>query len=117
MAEVVVKDGRAHLFDETGNAVSVDEGELQQALASGFRPQSREEYEQRAIAKERGTLGQQAITAGEGALRGVTFGLGTAAAAALGGEEYAQAARERAAVNPTTAVAGEVAGAIAPALL
>jgi len=117
VAEVIVKDGRAHLFDETGAPVTVDERELESALAAGFAPQTRDEYEQRALEKERGTLTQQAITAGEGALRGATFGLGTALAAEVGGEEYRTAALERAAVNPRTSVVGEVAGALAPALL
>ncbi|HEX6272928.1 MAG TPA: hypothetical protein VFZ53_07810, partial [Polyangiaceae bacterium] len=117
MAEVIVKDGKAHMFDETGTPVTVDEQEVATALAAGFAPQTRDEYEARAIEKERGTLGQQALTAAEGAVRGATFGLGTAALAELGGEEYRQAALERAAVNPKTSVAGEVAGAIAPALV
>jgi hypothetical protein len=118
VAEGVVKDGRVQLRDANGNAASVEEKEVGQALAGGeFRLESAEEYEARARAKERSTAGQKAITAGEGALRGATFGLGTAAAAELGGEEYRRAARERQAENPNLAIGAEIAGSVLPSLL
>lgn len=118
MAEVIAgPDGRIHMLNEAGAPVTIDPAEYHEAVAAGFRPQTDEEYNTHQMQLERSTLGQQALTAGEGAVRGATLGLGTAALAELGGDEYRQAARERLSVNPGLAVAGEVGGAIIPSLL
>lgn len=118
MAEAVVKDGRVQLRDAQGGAFSIPEAEAAAQLATGeFRLESPEEFEQRSIRAERETLGQQALTVGEGAVRGATLGLGTAALAELGGDEYRQAALERQEINPGLAVGGELLGAVAPAFL
>lgn len=118
MAKGVVKDGRVFMRDaQTGAAFSVPVDEAATELANGARYEAPEEFEHRAASRERETLGQQALTAGEGALETATLGLGTAAATALGGEEYRQAAQERAEFNPTARAAGQVVGAIAPAFI
>lgn len=118
MADAVIKDGRVQLRDAQGGAFSVPREQVAEALSGGeFRLESPEEFEKRSISAERGTLGQRAITAGEGAVRGATFGLGTAALAELGGEDYRQAALERAAENPKTALVSEIAGATLPSVL
>jgi hypothetical protein len=117
MAEAVVKDGRAYMRDESGAAFSVPVEDVDRELAAGARLEAPDEYSHRQIQRERSTLGQKAITAGEGALRGATLGLGTAALAELGGEEYRQAALERAEINPVEAGVGEFAGMVAPTLV
>lgn len=123
MAEAIVKDGRVMLRNaETGQAFSVEESEAGQALATGeFRPESTDEFHTRMVARERGTVGQQALTGVEAAAGitggGATFGLAAPIAEALGGREYIDAAAERAAENPISRTVGDVAGAVAPALL
>lgn len=118
MADAVVKDGRVQLRDANGGAFSVTEDEARQALSGGeFRLETPEEFEVRAVARERSTLGQQAILTAEKLGRGATFGLSEAVASEVGGAEYRQAASERAAENPRLAMAAEIAGAIAPTLL
>ena len=117
MAKAVVVDGRAYMRDESGAAFSVPVEDVQRELAAGARIEAPEEYERRNLERERGTVGQQAITAAEGAVRGATFGLGTAALAELGGEDYRRSARERSEINPLAAAGGEVAGVVLPALV
>lgn len=118
MMEAVVKDGRVQLRGVNGAAFSVTEDEAQEALAGGeFRLETPEEFEARAISRERSTAGQMAITSARNIARGVTFGASEAIASELGGDEYRQMAREQDAENPTIAVASEIGGAIIPALL
>ena len=118
MADVVQDaDGRIHMLNEAGAPVSVDAAEYQQAKAAGWRPQSAEEYNKHQLAREQSGIGQTALAAGEGALETSTLGLGTAAATALGGEEYRQHAKERAEAHPTARAVGQVAGAVVPGLL
>lgn len=116
MAKAVVTQGRVHMLDESGQPVTVPEAELQQAYAAGFSLDTPEGVQQRQIQRERGTLGQQAVTGLEAAARGATLGLSDVAAREALGEDYTQAALERQQVNPFTAGAGEVAGAILPVL-
>lgn len=118
MANAVVKEGRVMLRDAGGSAFSVPEEQARAQLAQGgYRLETPEEYEGRSAKKERSTIGQEALTAGEGALDTATLGLGTAAAVGLGGEDYRKAAQERAQFNPTARLAGQVAGAVAPAFI
>lgn len=117
MPDAVVKDGRVQLRNAEGEAFSVPKEELHQALGGGeFRLETPDEFHERFVRAERSTVGQQAATVAEGALRGATFGAGTVLANELGGDEYRQAAVERAATNPRAYAAGEIGGAIAPAL-
>src|SRR5688572_18725234 len=118
MPEAAVNDqGRAYIVNpETGERGSVDVAELG-ALPAGWRTQSADEVVAQQRASEFGTVGQTALTAAEGAARGLTFGLSDPALAALGGEGYREAALARQEVNPMAALGGEVAGAVAPVLL
>lgn len=109
-------EGRIRMKDETGAARSVTREEYAQAIRAGYTPQTAEEAERHEIKKQRSTGVEQLKTVGEGALRGATFGLGTAALAELGGEEYREAANERSAENPNLALAGEIGGAVVPSL-
>src|SRR6185436_11627022 len=87
------------------------------ALAAGYQLESRQAVDARSERAQFETPLEQAKAAGEGAVRGATLGLGTAALAELGGDEYRDAAARRMRLFPGTAVAGEVAGALAPGLL
>ncbi len=122
MAEAVVHEGRVQLRDAHGGAYSVPESEARAQLASGqYRLESPDEFTQRNIAKQRGTVGQQALAALEGAAGitggGATLGLAAPIAEALGGREYIDAAAERASENPLTRTVGDVGGAVGAALL
>lgn len=108
---------RVHMLDATGRPVTVAAEEAGQALAAGYQPEPSAAVEARATSKRYGTAGQKAITAVEGAGRGLTFGLSDIVASELGGDEYRASALARQRENPITAGAGEVAGALAPALV
>jgi hypothetical protein len=115
MAKAVVSaDGRVHMLDDAGRPTTVAREELAQAIGSGFTLETPESVEHRAVQKERGTLGQQALTAVESAASGATLGLSDAAAVAALGDDYRQAALERREVNPFAATAGNVVGTVAP---
>lgn len=105
-----------HMLDDTGAPVKVSADEAPQALADGFQFEHPEAVEARRMRKERGTIGQQAITFAEGAGRGATLGLSDVALTGALGDEYRQHALERSQVNPYSAAAGEVAGAIGGSL-
>lgn len=109
-------EGRVHMVDATGAPVTVEEADVQQALQAGFGLEAASDVQQRQIQRERGTLGQKALTAGEGAVEAATLGLGTVAATGLLGDEYRQGAAERAMVNPGWRTAGQVVGSVAPVL-
>lgn len=109
-------DGRVHMLDATGSPVTVDRADVDAALAAGYGLEQAESVQARRVERERSTLGQKALSAAEGALEGATVGLGTAAAVELLGDDYRQAAAERAMVNPGWRGAGQVVGAVAPVL-
>lgn len=118
MADVIQDaDGRIHMLNDAGAPVSVDAAEYHDAVGAGWRPQTAEEFNRHQTAKEQAGVGQTALAAGEGALETATLGLGTAAAAGFGGDEYRQKARERAEAHPTARTVGQVAGAVLPGLL
>jgi hypothetical protein len=116
MADAVVKDGRVYMRDDQGRAFSVPEAEARTELASGARLETPGEFSEREIRKQRETAGQQLLTAGEGAVRGATLGLGTYALTEALGDDYRQAALERQSINPGIATIGESIGAAAPLL-
>lgn len=118
MADAVrTPDGKISVLDKSGTAFKIPEESLSQAFQSGMRLETADEWNKRTKHVERSSLGEQAKTAAEGAVRGATFGLGTKALTELGGEEYRQAAQERAEENPTTALVSEIGGAVIPSLL
>lgn len=93
-----------------GTPILVPQERIQEAYAAGHQLESPEAVEQRAISRERGTIGQQAITAVEGGARGLTLGASDVVAAGVLGQEYGQAALERRQVNPLTSVGSELVG-------
>lgn len=99
----------------TGEVGTIDPGEL--AHATHYSVLTDDELEQQANHEKYGTLGQQALTGVEGAARGATIGLSDVATTGLLGDEYRKGAKARQAENPTAAIGGEIAGAIAPAIL
>lgn len=101
--------------ERTGEVGSIDPGEL--AHSSHYSVLSDQEIEQQANHDKYGTLGQQALTGVEGAARGATAGLSDVATTSLLGDDYRKGAKARQAENPTAAIGGEIAGAIAPAIL
>lgn len=111
----VVRDGRVQMTDEIGQLSEVPVGELSAALAKGLRPASPEQVQAADISAERGTLGQQALTFGEAGLSTITLGASDYLGSKLS-PEWRDATRERRAENPNVTLAGEIAGAVIPAL-
>lgn len=103
------------LLDELGRPVDVQVDNLEGAFRSGFTYDTAEQRAQRAREAEFSTPGQQAITFGEGLGGGVTFGLSRHVQEALGADP--ERMRARAEVNPGLKIAGEVTGAVLPAVL
>lgn len=116
MKAVVNAEGRVHVLDHTGTPVTVAQEELPQALQAGFQLESADAVSKRYVEKERSTLGQKVLTAGESALSEATVGISDAALVSALGDDYRQAAQERREVNPNTALAGKVVGAVAPVI-
>lgn len=106
--------GLVNVVDAYGQAAAVPEEQALAVLQSGGRLEAPEETASRVEQEKYGTVGQQAITAGESALSGATLGLSDVGLSEVLGDEYRteRAARER--VNPLIATGSEVAGAIAP---
>lgn len=111
--------GDVHMTDRYGAAVTVAPTEVQGAIDQGYQLETGESVEQRHLQATRGTLGQGALAAAEGAMRGIPLvgGLLTKGAVALGGEDYRRAMEEREEANPNASVWGEVGGALGSALL
>jgi hypothetical protein len=112
----VEKGADLHMIDDSGAPVKVGADQAQQALASGFQFEHPEATAARQTYRERSTVGQQALTVGEGAARGATLGLSDVALTQALGDDYRKSARERSQVNPISAGVGEVGGAIAGSL-
>lgn len=111
------KSKPVHMLDDTGSPVVVNPEDYGQAVSAGFQLEDPSAVAERQIRKERSTIGQQAISAAEGAARGATLGLSDVAATKVLGDDYRKAADERRKVNPLTAGGSEIVGAVAPALL
>ncbi len=117
MADLVrTKDGKVSVVDPSGVAFKVDQSELRTVMQQGYRLDTPDEWNERSKRTERETLGQQALTAVEGAAEGATLGISTAVATGLLGDEYREGAAERAEINPGVRTAGQVLGAVVPAL-
>lgn len=110
------KGERVAMLDSTGAPVTVASGDLRQAIESGFSVEDPAAGEMRRVKRERGTLGEQALTAVEGAARGVSLGTSDALAGAVLGDEYSTRARQRQEVNPLTAGGSEILGGIGAAV-
>ena len=109
---------------QEGQVGGVKAEEAQAAFSSGARVARQEEYEKAAREREYGGLKGMGVAAAEGAARGVTVGLSDPlaieTARAFGGEQAAESTRKHLEsykeTNPGSAIAGEVAGVVAPAL-
>jgi hypothetical protein len=106
------------VVDDHGNASEIDEGHLASALSQGFKIENAGEQADRLShdVKEEtyGGIGGTVKAFGANALSGATLGLSDAAIAGLGGGDELSALRE---IHPYAAGAGQIAGALAPALL
>jgi hypothetical protein len=112
--EGFAKSDRVAVRDQHGQIGTIDASELGHP---GYQVLTDQEIAHERLLKERGTIGQQAITAGEATLRGASAGLSDVALGGVLGKDYTQGARERKEVNPLTSTGFEIGGAIAPALL
>jgi hypothetical protein len=90
---------------------------LQAALGSGATIISRQEHADAVKQAKYGGLTGQAVAGVAGAARGASLGLSDVAARGIGGQETADYLRSVQEANPVTSGIGEVAGALAPALL
>lgn len=104
-----------HVRTPGGGAAKVPRSELARALQQGATPMTPEEVDTQRMQIERGTLGQQALTFGEAGLSTLTLGASDFIGKQLD-PEWAQATKERREVNPNITLAGEIVGAVAPAI-
>lgn len=104
----------------TGERASVAPEEAAQAIAAGASyvdPTTAAQEDRAAQLEEQyGTAGQKALTLGEGALSGASFGAYDLGARALA-PEYADEMAKRADVNSGTRFGGEALGVVVPSLL
>jgi hypothetical protein len=98
----------------TGQLGRIDPSELGNP---DYQPLTDAEIDAERIHRERGTLGQQAITAVEGGLDMPTNGISTAALVGALGDDYRKGALERKQENPKTYVGAGLAATAATALL
>lgn len=118
-------DAQVPIEDKYGDAKFVSASDVDKHLADGASITTPERAEQARLQKEYGGLKGQVIAAGEGAARGVSLGgsdvLAVEGARVFGGDETADKVRQHLesekAANPKTALASEVVGAVAPAVL
>jgi len=111
----VASDARVPVVLADGSVGTVPQASLAATLDGGARLASAAEVSEAERQATYGTVGQQALTAGEGLARGLTVGLSDVAAAGLGADTEAMRARRE--VNPLAAGGGEVVGAVAPLLV
>lgn len=113
---VLNADGQVHILDAQGIPSTVSPEDLGNALNQGYQLDTRANILDRRARAEQSTLGGQAITAAEGAARGLTFGLSDPALVSVLGEGYRKGAQLRQEVNPITSHVAEFGGMVAPAL-
>jgi len=116
MAEGVVRDGKALMFDRQGRRVAVPLAGLDQALTAGYQYEGADSVKQYDLEKEANTVSGMAKTGAEAIARGATVGLSDVALTSALGDDYRERALARQQANPTLSTAGEVAGAVAPIL-
>lgn len=103
------------VIGDDGQTAEINEENLGVAQERGLRPLSADEQQARADKAEYGEGIGNEIKAGlAGAARGATFGLSDVIGADFGKDESLRKLQEQ---NPTASTVGEVAGAVAPALL
>jgi len=107
-----------NLIDSEGHAVSVPPEQTGAFLAEGYRPESDEEGVARAQQEDRVANAPGAFTAGSLAVaRGLTLGLSDVAGRAIAGQGYKDFAGSAQEAHPYVSAAGNLAGAILPALV
>jgi hypothetical protein len=105
-----------NLLAPDGSAVNADAEHVESLLADGYKLASDDDVRSQSEAEEYGDVGSQVAAGLEGVAQGATMG----AYGAVGGlisDEYDAERRKREQYNPGTALAGNVVGAVAPALL
>ncbi|HBU30617.1 MAG TPA: hypothetical protein DEB56_14580 [Thiobacillus sp.] len=116
--KVGVSGDEVPVRDSMGNVGTVPASQLQDALQSGaYSLASDGALQQAQQAAKFGTTGQQALTLGETALSGLTFGLSDATLGHALGPQWGQESAGRRRENRATAITGEVGGMIGGALL
>lgn len=113
--------GDVNMIDANGKAYAIPEEQVAGALASGFHMESGDEgtarVTQQAREDEYGGIGGKVQAFSAGALRGLTLGGSDIALRGLYGDMGRDQLKALEDVNPGTSIAGNVAGALAPALL
>lgn len=107
--------GRVYVVSPMGEIGTVDEAELP-TLGAGYRLAPQSHVSQAIEAEEYGDVGSQVGAGLEGVAQGATLGAYGAVAGAVS-DDYDRERRLREEHNPYTALAGNVVGAVAPALL
>ena len=111
------KGQKLSVVDRYGNLGQIDSADAAAAFGSGFEMAAPGAFEAAAREERYSTPGQIALTAAEGAGKGLSLGLSEGALGLALGDEYKADAEARAEVNPVTSIGGEVAGAVAPLIL
>lgn len=114
MAKAVVRDGRVQMLDAQGAAVAVPVDQIQDAYAQGFTVEDPAQLAAREKEAQYNTLGNEALTFGEGFLSDLTFSASDHLLVAALGDEYREGAAARREVNPIAHNVGRAAGAVAP---
>ena len=110
------QDGRVYVVSRAGELGTIDQSELPTIGQQGFSLASQDDVAKQLEAEEYGDLGSQVGAGLEGVAQGATLG-GYGAIASAIDEDYGEDLQKRAEYNPKTALAGELVGAVAPALL
>jgi hypothetical protein len=105
-----------NLIAPDGSAVNADAADLDGLLSDGYKLASQAQVRGQREAEEYGDTGSQVAAGLEGVAQGATLGAYGAVGSLLS-PEYDRERRLRAQHNPVTSMAGEVVGAVAPALL
>lgn len=106
-----------YVRDEDGNTYSVPNADLPSAERAGAERVAPEDVQQAQLQSQYGDFGGEFGAAALGGLDALTFGLGSGAVGALGGNAWKQAIQGVQAANPIASGFGTAVGAIAPALL
>src|SRR3972149_274151 len=117
--QYVAQGGNASLIDNKLGMVTpegerrvVSGAEIRAALDAGYQIESAEAQAKAEVEARRNTLGQEAITFGEGVIESIPF-VGAKLLDVTADDATKRAQQERAEVNPLARMAGQVGGTIA----
>lgn len=99
-----------------GRIGTVEPKHLAETFDMGGRIASRQEHREAELEAKYGGIGGSLAALGEGAARGISFGLSDPLAVAFGGEEARQHLADVKEAHPVLSTGGEIAGAVAPLL-